>query len=221
MRPARKNPPEPKQHKYLTLDEFRPVLMVLVLLIWIQMSVAADRTAAREPVTLSNAPSYSSDFEDRKSYFIDTLVEFEDRIYILPNSGQGFVQVYDLLGTYQYSMFFLEHRNGGFFLGTDGEYLYVKDKRSNVFVFQNGQFLRYEKREHAEKRPAGLWQSTPGYEIRGRDLWRVSDDREALIIENLTASAAEDYDSIVLRYILPTGLLWIVGSWIKRRRLKK
>ena len=202
----------------VTLDEFRPVLVAMLVLAVIFAFIKEGWNSAAEPVTLSNVPSYSTEFENERFYSVDTLVELGERIYILPGRGRGFVQVFDLDGTYQYSMFFLDHDNGGFSLGTDGEYVYVRDKRCNIYVFLNDAFLKYERREEAEERPAQIWESTPGYEIRGQDLWHASDGCEELVIQNLIASRTGEYIEL-LGYFLPIGILWLIASHLKRRRM--
>lgn len=224
MRPHKTEHTPGKPNHNLTLDEFRPFLLFLMLCILIINAVASEREHAREPVRFSSKPVYSTDFGDRKPRTIDQIMEAGDYLYVLPSHYDGFVQVYDLQGSYQHSLFFLEANNGAFMMAYEDGLLYVQDQRGNVFVFRGNEFLEYVPRKLARDRFSHIkleWESsTPGYVIRGTDLWRVSEDREELVMADFVRFDAS-FAVACITAIVSIGTLWLVAGWIKRKRMNQ
>lgn len=224
MRPAKKSQPIFQKNKNLTLDEFRPYLFFLMLCVLLISTAASDREHAREPVRFSSKPVYSTNFGDRKPRTIDQIMEAGDYLYVLPSRYDGFVQVYDLQGSYQHSLFFLEANNGAFMMACEDGLLYVQDQRGNVFVFRGNEFLEYVPRKLARDRFSLIkfeWESsTPGYVIRGTDLWRVSEDGEELVMADFVRFDAS-FAVGILTAFASIGILWLLAGWIKKKRMNR
>lgn len=222
MRPYKAEHTSGRPNHNLTLDEFRADLLFLMLCFLIVSMTISDRERAREPVRFSNRPVFSTEFGDKKPYTVDQITEAGDYLYVLPSAYDGFIQVYDLSGNYQHTLFFQEEPNGAFMMAAEGDTFYVQDESGDLFVFRNGEFQEYVKRKIAKDRYAHIgfvWQSsTPGYVIRGTDLWRVSADKEELVIADFVRFDAS-FAVACLTALLSIGILWIVASWFKRRRM--
>lgn len=213
-----------KENQRVTLDEFRPVLIAIMILLAIFCLMSSETEMAKEPQRRYFEPVSSNEFEDRRFTDISQIVEAGDNLYILPNDHNGFIQVYDLKGNYRHSLFFTESMNGAFVMACENEAFYVQNQTGDVFVFQEGEFQEYVKRESAKERFAHIgfvWQgSTPGYVIRGNDLWRVSDGEEVLLIPDLLRVDTREV-TVVLTALLALAFFWITASHLKHRRTRQ
>ena len=127
---------------------------------------------------------------------IEQVVEGGQYLYVLLHHSNGIVQVYDLCGAYQHTLFFYCHTKGGFSLATDGNNIYVQDKRANVYVLHNGEFDYFLEENEAKDRLGDMdfrsRTSSAHYEIRANAIWRVAEDGEWCIIESF---ASNDYSA--------------------------
>ena len=224
MRPHKTVHTPGKPNHNLTLDEFRPYLFFLMLCVLLISTAALDRKHAREPVRFSGKPVFSAEFSDRKPYAVDQIIEAGQYLYVLPDDTNGFVQVYDLKGSYQHSLFFLEETKGVFRMEAKEDTFYFRNQSGDVFVFQNGEFLEYVPCKLARERFADIdferQDSSPGYVIRGTDLWRVSEDREELVMADFVRFDAS-FAVACITAIVSIGTLWLVAGWIKRKRMNQ
>lgn len=207
-----------------TLDEFRPFLLFLMLCILIINTVASERERSGEPVRFASKPVFSTEFGERKPYAVDQIIEVGEFLYVLPDDTDGFVQVYDLKGNYQHTLFFLEEPNGAFRMAAEGDAFYFRNQSNDVFVFRNGEFMEYVPRKIARERFANIdferQDSSPGYVIRGTDLWHVSEDREALVMADFVRFDAS-FAMECITAILSIGTLWLVAVWLKRKHMNR
>ena len=224
MRPHKTEHTPGKPNHNLTLDEFRPYLLFLLLCILIISSVRSARERSEEPVRFSQKPVFSTEFGGRKPYAVAQIIEAGEYLYVLPSDHAGFVQVYDLKGTYQHSLFFLEETKGAFRMAAEGDTFYFRNQSSDVFVFRNGEFIEYVQWKTARERFPHVdferRSSTPGYVIRGTDLWRVSADREELVMADFIRFDAS-FAVQCITAIVSIGALWLVAGWIKRKRMNR
>lgn len=208
----------------LAQDGFRSFLLFMMICIMTVGVVLSDKERAREPVRFSGRPVFSAEFEDKKPYTVDQIIEAGEYLYVLPNDTDGFVQVYDLKGSYQHSLFFPEESNGVFRMAAEGNAFYFRNQSSDVFVFRDGAFLEYVPWKLARERFAHIdfegHGSSPGYEIRGTDLWRVLEDQEELVMADFVwfdASLA----LACMTALLCIGILSLAVGWLKRRRVNR
>ena len=108
-------------------------------------------------------------------------------LYVLHHHSNGIVQVYDLSGTYQHTLFFYCHEKGGFSLAADDQFVYVQDMRNHVYLLMDGAFISFLERAEAEQQLNDIdfrsGASSAGYEIRSNGVWRISESSEQCIIE--------------------------------------
>lgn len=224
MRPHKAEHTPGKPNHNLTRDEFRPYLLLLMFCVLIINVVTSERKQSREPIRFTDRPVFSTEFEDRKPYAFDQIIEAGEYLYVLPVNNNGFIQVYDLMGNYRHSLFFLEESKGVFTMAAEGDTFYVENQSGDVFVFRNGEFLEYVQRKQAKERFEHIefvWQgSTPGYVIRGTDLWRVSADGEELVMADFVPFDASFAVACITAF-LSIGILWLVASWLKKKRVNR
>ena len=119
---------------------------------------------------------------------IEQVVEVGQYLYVLHHHSNGIVQVYDLSGTYQHTLFFYCHEKGGFSLAADDQFVYVQDMRNHVYVLMDGAFISFLERAEAERQLNDIdfrsGASSAGYEIRSNGVWRISESSEQCIIES-------------------------------------
>lgn len=210
-----------KENQRVNLAEFRPVMLLAMFLLAMYCVISGELNAAKEPQRRYFEPVSSDEFGEVRFNSISQIVEAGDNLYILPNNHNGFIQVYDLTGSYRHSLFFTESMNGAFTMAYEDGIFYVQDQTGNVYVFLNGEFREYVKRETAKDRFAHIefvWMgSTPGYQFRGKDLWRIADGQEALVIPALLSYDTQSA-TIALTVLLMLGSCWLLASILKRRR---
>ena len=119
---------------------------------------------------------------------IEQVVEAGQYLYVLHHHSNGIVQVYDLSGTYQHTLFFYCHEKGGFSLAADDQFVYVQDMRNHVYVLTDGAFISFLERAEAERQLNDIdfrsGASSEGYEIRSNGVWRTTESGEQCIIES-------------------------------------
>ena len=211
-----------KPNHNFPLDELCPFILFLMLCILLISAVTSERERSSEPVRFSNKPVFSTEFGGRKPYAVAQIIEAGEYLYVLPSDHAGFVQVYDLKGSYQHSLFFLEEAKGVFRMAAEGDAFYFRNQSSDVFVFRNGEFIEYVQWKTARERFPHVdferRSSTPGYVIRGTDLWRVSADREELVMADFVRFDVS-FAVQCITAIVSIGALWLVAGWIKRKRM--
>lgn len=132
-------------------------------------------------------PAISTDYPDLNMN-IQQVVDDGSRIYILFDSYRRIVQVYDLNGKYQHTLFFYSnYDNGVFTVATEENTLYVEDECGNVYIFIDGVFDRFYKTGEASLLLADIefdWKySSEQYEIRNGSLWKHTSNGEVCLIE--------------------------------------
>ena len=99
-----------------------------------------------------------------------------ENLYVL-FGRYGVVQVYDRDGAYRYTISVCDHANGRTEIAAVRNRLYICDKRSNLYVFENGELTRYlDRSESYETRrslPLGEWDSD--YIVRNGSVWYAPD----------------------------------------------
>lgn len=111
---------------------------------------------------------------------ISQIVTDNNNIYILYGT-YSVVQVYGKDGSYQYSLSVFNHTNGRTEIAVSNNRLYICDKISNVYVFENGTFMDFLDRSESanlrKKLPFGA--SNTAYDVRSGSVWYTPDHKEA------------------------------------------
>ena len=107
---------------------------------------------------------------------ISQVVSDDENLYVL--FGQyGVVQVYTLDGAYRYTISVYNHANGRTEIAVLKNRLYIEDKISNLYVFENGSLVQYlDRTESYETRrslPFGAWDQD--YAVKAGSVWYAPD----------------------------------------------
>ena len=151
---------------------------------------------------------------------IEQVVQDDTYIYAMLHHSNGVVQVHDLDGNYQFSLFFYCHGKGGFSLAFADNILYVQDMRDNVYVFERGEFRAFVKADDAKKQFPELnfkiQEITEGYEIESGCVWRVADGERVCIIG---APKNINYNKNSVAILIGMSLFILIGfKEIKKNR---
>ena len=130
-------------------------------------------------------PVVSTEFP-RLNISIEQVLQDDRYIYVLLHHSNGVVQVYDLEGDYQFSLFFYCHGHGGFSLALADNTLYVQDMRENVYVLKNGEFQCFVEAVDARSVFSELdfksRDTSSDFEIRSSSVWRISGEEAVCVV---------------------------------------
>lgn len=132
-------------------------------------------------------PATSDEYPDL-DFGIWQVMDDGDRVYVLFSSHSRIIQVYNMEGIYEKTLFFQRQSNNGkFFIATEEGTLYVKDEAGNVYVFYDGEYIRFVRKSEAAKTFSHInfriMDSSGSYIVKGRSVWRVSEPNNVCIIE--------------------------------------
>lgn len=163
------------------------VLVVALMLAYYLYSTSPHRSY---PEAYYGKPVVSKEYP-QINLSMEQVVEAGQYLYVLHHHSNGIVQIYDLDGTYQHTLFFYCHGKGGFSLAADGQYVYVQDMRNNVYILVCGDFDSFMERAEVEQQLRDIdfrsGASAANYEIRSNGVWRIKETGESCIIESSAA----------------------------------
>lgn len=167
-----------------------PVLKKLVIFVLIYALIAGnvkamlDTAPGSKPRT-EGIPNISYTYSALEYCSIDQIVETDSEIYILYGENKGNVQVFDQNGNYKYSLYFKKHLNGVFRIAAHDTTLYVRDDAYNVYVFLNGAFQKFYRRENAIDilDSIDFNNHASDYAVRFGSVWRVDENEQTCIIK--------------------------------------
>ena len=111
---------------------------------------------------------------------ISQVVSDDENLYVLFGK-YGVVQVYTLDGTYRHTISVYNHANGRTEIAVLKNRLYIEDKKSNLYVFENGSLVQYlDRSESYETRgflPLGDWDQD--YTVKAGSVWYAPDGVES------------------------------------------
>ena len=118
---------------------------------------------------------------------IEQVVSDGKLVYVLYTSRTGVVQIYDYDGAYLYSMRLYAHSNGAFKMAIEGNILYIEDYHADIYVFKNGEFMKFLKDDAADairkKIPYSAFEkNTEGYAIKNGSVWRTEGEHDVCIV---------------------------------------
>ena len=107
---------------------------------------------------------------------ISQIVSDDSNLYVL-FGRYGVVQVYSLDGAYRYTISICDHANGRTEIAVLRNRLYICDKVSNLYIFEDGVLTKYlDRTESYETRrnlPLGAWDSD--YAVKAGSVWYALD----------------------------------------------
>ena len=111
---------------------------------------------------------------------ISQVLSDDENLYVLFGE-YGVVQVYTLDGAYRYTISVYNHANGRTEIAVLKNRLYIEDKKSNLYVFENGSLVQYlDRSESCETRrflPLGAWDQD--YMVKAGSVWYAPDGVES------------------------------------------
>ena len=117
---------------------------------------------------------------------IDQIAELNDTLYLL-DEHRGCLIVYDTTGNYKYTIRFLSHLSGVFSIAVSGEYLYVRDKHWNIYLFQNDTYQEFIKKVDASHilNEIDFEKSSNNYKVHlNGSVWKESAEENVCVIPN-------------------------------------
>ena len=111
---------------------------------------------------------------------ISQVLSDDENLYVLFGE-YGVVQVYTLDGAYRYTISVYNHTNGRTEIAVLKNRLYIEDKKSNLYVFENGSLVQYlDRSESYDTRrflPFGAWDQD--YMVKAGSVWYAPDGVES------------------------------------------
>ena len=111
---------------------------------------------------------------------ISQVVSDDENLYVLFGE-YGVMQAYTLDGAYRYTISVYNHANGRTEIAVLKNRLYIKDKISNLYVFEDGSLVKYlDRSESYEMRrflPLGAWDAD--YMVKAGSVWYAPDGVES------------------------------------------
>lgn len=142
---------------------------------------------------------------------IDQVLDDGRYLYVLYHHSNGIIQVYDMDGSYQHTLFFYCHTKGGFSMVAAGRAIYVQDMRENVYVFEEGKFISFLEKEAAERELSHIdfrtCTSSPNYEIRENSIWRTINGSQVCIVGEPKRNVAVSVWSISTACVIFTAFI--------------
>ena len=101
------------------------------------------------PTVIYGIPVIYKEDPPGKLSSIGQILPYQNQIYIMDDVA-GTVVVYDSEGNYIKTIaFYVPSFNGAFQMAVSGDYLYVTDNESNLYIFCEGAFVGFLEREYA------------------------------------------------------------------------
>ena len=144
------------------------LLMLIVLLPIVSFASSIGRECPRDLRANSiGVPLCIKRETDLLHTGIQQIVSDNNYIYVLFN--YGVVQVYDFNGEYLQSIAVFNHENGRIMIAANNSKLYIKDKVSNIYVFDDGTFETFVSKDDAAQLFSELnfTSSDPNFKIKG------------------------------------------------------
>ena len=163
----------------MSFAKFR-LFTLLVLLLLIGVLVVVNICGMICPPSLMAGTEGIPVIAVRDSDFLCTgisqIVSDDSNLYVL-YGRYGVVQVYSLDGVYRYTISVCDHANGRTEIAVLRNRLYLCDKVSNLYVFEDGVLSDYlDRTESYEARrnlPLGAWDSD--YAVKSGSVWYAPD----------------------------------------------
>lgn len=170
----------------------------------------AERESAQSDHPIGTAQIYR--IEQKPAAEISEWAADNNHIYVYYDA-KGLLEVYDLGGTYDYSVEVYQQRNGIGHIGIDQGQLYIKDRIGNVYVFQGERQIDFVPREE-NRFPTEIFEKTAtGYYLRAGKLYRQTDN---MVVVDLRKSSVIKPYSNMLSVAVFVCLISVAFLFIKR-----
>lgn len=120
--------------------------IILVCTLLLELTFAADMLGNIVPPDLMSRavgfPVVSRDHDNYRCTDITQMIADEAYLYVM-SGHKSILQVYTLEGTYVCTISVYNHNNGRAEIALKDDILLIKDKRHNLYLFSDGEFLEY------------------------------------------------------------------------------
>lgn len=163
-------------------------LLTCVLLVIFASNISNH--AVDPPDAVYGLPTYYLNESELSKHLIQQIVDDGKNIYLLLDDHKGIVQVYDTDGKYQKSIVFHSNLNGAFKLAVSNGMFFVCDQSSNLYQFQDGNFISFFPYTSGEalRKSLDFESNSLNYYIQSGSVWRYSPDGETCIIQHPAAN---------------------------------
>lgn len=193
------------------------ILIILWIVISIIFAVPGYIQDSKLPTKTYGSPKIITEPLSFDTARISQIIDDGTYIYVMANCHQGYMQVYDLSGTYKKTVsFFNPSLNGVFAMEIDSDMLYVQDPDQNIYVFCAGDFIQFISKSNVpqhikEKR---FKENSAHYKIRLGSVWRIDGQEETCVIQRSWKAIVYQYH---LNWIFIFTYVLIIGSHVLKR----
>lgn len=163
-----------KFNKLIELTVIRKTLVAILLLACTVLFLLVLKKDAEyvEPVGSYGKPALVIEEKPLRKFSIDQVADDSQCIYLLDESN-GVLLVFDVHGTYKYTVFFYDTLNGAFRMAIIQDVLYVQDSQDNIYVFRFGELERFIKvSEQTDDVTINFEQTSSNYELRWNGVYK-------------------------------------------------
>lgn len=120
------------------------IILAIILILFNNLTSPSEKNPA------IGIPIISEEYESVSFNYISQILADQKYIYILPDSQDGYVQVYNLDGEFIHAIHFYNDINGAFKIAKKNNSFYVRDKKGNIYEFKDNEFINYYTYEEAK-----------------------------------------------------------------------
>lgn len=168
--------------KFIFAEKHKKCILLIAIAAYIALMF--PRILSQDlPAKTRGVPVKIEEYVDFSAYRIEKILDDGKRMYVLINDHEGYIQVFDLEGIYQYTLSFYNSGKGALTMAMEANNLYVIDRENNVYIFQDGDFVEFVEYNNANRQLQQLNRNdfSKRYEIRLGSVWRI-DGQEAICV---------------------------------------
>lgn len=198
--------------KNIKLSNCILVLLIICILVTLLIDILHPNQTTKLP-----QPSYG------KPVLIDTYVSFHNKpisqivddgtyMYVLADSHNGYVQVYDLNGQYQKTISLQRQSiSGAFSIACQDGILYIRDDNHNIYTFEYGDFLEFVEDENGSESLKHILfnEKSNRFKLRFESIWRMDTPTPTCVVKRPFYSFIYQYSLDTIFIILGSILLTI------------
>lgn len=198
--------------------DMRPLLLVLLLLSIVSGSAKDEDLTPK----IVGVPLVYEDASALNHEPIEQIVDDGQYLYLLFGFHDGIVQIYDTNGNYQKTIAFYSHQNGAFRIAVANGLFYVRDKRGNLYLFNNGEFdhfFGYQENEWLRK-SIDFDATSTDYVVKMESVWRINGEEDICVVERpITALLNQRNQFMIVWGVLFCSGLYKVSQIMKRKNM--
>ena len=209
--------------KNIKLSNCILVLLIICILVTLLIDILHPNQTTKLP-----QPSYG------KPVLIDTYVSFHNKpisqivddgtyLYVLSDSHNGYVQVYDMNGHYQKTISLLRQSiSGAFSMASQDGVLYIRDDNHNIYKFQHGEFLEFVEDENGSESLKHILfnEKSNRFKLRFGSIWRMDTPTPICVVKRPFYSFIYQYSLDTVLIVLGVILLLITNRKDKKKSVE-